>query len=197
MDSQYEQLTIFLDAINEEARLSTDKIMREADEFKANALEKAQQEAIEKSNEFIRYESNKLKTQSNRKVSEASKSLRKELLQQRNAIADTVFSKIIEKLQIFTDTEEYETFLINSAKQIASFYKDASFTLLLRNDDLKYEEQLTDVVKTISKIEIDNTIVIGGCKASCESSKIDLDDSLDTRLEHEKEWFYTNSGLTL
>jgi len=197
MESQYEQLTIFLDSINEEARKVTENIMREADEFKVKELEKAQIEAAEKSRDYIRYESEKLKTQSNRKVSEANKALRKLLLEKRSKIADSLFTQVTENLKAFTVTEEYKTFLLSSAKQMADFYKDAPFVLLLKNDDLKHTELLTSSIKTLDKVSVDNTILIGGCKASCENNSIELDDTIDTRLENEKEWFYTNSKLAV
>lgn len=197
MKSQYEQLNLFLNSINEEAKKSTENIMREADELRTGELEKAKLEALQKSRDFIKYESEKLKTQSNCMVSKANKQLRKQLLEKRNGIADSVFEQVCEKINAFTKTEEYKSFLLESIKKFAEFYKGASFVLSVKNDDLSYKEFLMNSEKSIIRVEVNDDIVLGGCKAHCDSSNSELDDTLDARLESEKEWFYSNSDLTI
>ncbi|HAN21258.1 MAG: hypothetical protein A2Y15_02370 [Clostridiales bacterium GWF2_36_10] len=197
MRSQYEQLTLFLDSINDEARKSTEKIMNIADEFRSNELEKAKLEAAQKSRNYIKYESDKLKTQSNRKVSEANKELRKQLIEKRNSIAEAVFNEVTEKLHNFMKTDDYKSFLLSSIKKFAEYYKEAHFTVYMKIEDMKYKEFLMDSIKTIGRVEEDSDIIIGGCKAKCDNINSELDDTLDSRLESEKEWFYENSGLAI
>lgn len=190
-------LNIFLECINESARKAIDSILEEADNYEKMALEKAKQEATQKSWESIKYESEKIKSQTNRRISEANIAMKKQLMEQRNQIADTVFSKVAEKLAAFTQTDGYRDFLLGSIQKIADFYKELSFTVMVKESDLKYSDFLRENVKTLTSVESDNSIVIGGCKAKCPSSNAELDDTLDSRLESQKSWFYENSQLIL
>jgi hypothetical protein len=49
METQYQSLSIFLECINESARKAIDAIFEEADRYEEQALEKAKQEAAQKS----------------------------------------------------------------------------------------------------------------------------------------------------
>jgi vacuolar-type H+-ATPase subunit E/Vma4 len=68
---------------------------------------------------------------------------------------------------------------------------------MVREQDLKYSDFLRENIKTLSSVECDSSIAIGGCKAKCPGSNAELDDTLDTRLESQKAWFYENSRLIL
>ena len=43
--------------------------------------------------------------------------------------------------------------------------------------------------------KIDEDIVLGGLRVEYEAQGIVLDESFDTSLEEQKEWFYANAGL--
>jgi vacuolar-type H+-ATPase subunit E/Vma4 len=197
METQDQSLSIFLECINQSARKAIDSILDQADEYEEKALEKAKKEASQKSWEYIKYESEKLKSQTNRRISETNIAMKKQLMEQRNQIADAVFSKVAEKLTAFTQTDGYKDFLLKSVQRAAGFYKDLSFTVLVKEADLCHSEFLKETIKTLSTVESDKSIVIGGCKAKSPDSNAELDDTLDSRLESKKSWFYENSQLIL
>jgi vacuolar-type H+-ATPase subunit E/Vma4 len=197
MGTQEQRLNVFLDCINESARKAVENIMSEADEYEEKELEKAKQEAAQKGWEYIKYESEKLKSLSNRRISEANISMKKQIMEQRNQIADSVFGKVSEKLTAFTQTDEYKDFLLKSVHKTAAFYEGKAFTVMLKESDLKYRDFLIKSVDNLSSVEPDKSIHIGGCRAKSEGSNAELDDTLDSRLESEKSWFYENSQLTL
>jgi len=197
METQDKSLIIFLECINESARKEIDSIFEQADAFEKQELEKAKQEAAQKSWEYIKSESIKIKTQTNRRISEASIAMKKQLTEKRREIANTVFSKVSEKLAAFTATEGYRDFLLKSVQRFAEIYKELPFTIMVKEADLQYGEFLKEKVKTLAAVETDGSIVLGGCKAKSSESNIELDDTLDSRLEHQKNWFYENSQLII
>lgn len=198
METQYQQqLTLFLDCINESARKTTERIIKEADDLISKELEKAKEDAEKKSLDYIKYESEKLKIQANRHVSEANSMFKKQLIEQRSNIVSSVFKEVTEKLNAFTNTEEYKDFLLQSAKKMAFFYKDADFVLFVKSSDMKHKDFLIENVRTLSDVQADSSIQIGGCKSMSKNSHAELDDTLDTRLENEKPWFYENSKLSI
>lgn len=197
METQDKSLSIFLECINHSARDAIDSVFKEAEDYEEKALEKAKQEVAQKSWEYIKTESEKFKTQTNRRISEANIAMKKQLVEQRKQIADTVFSKVAEKLAAFTQTDGYKDFLLGSVQKMAGFYKELPFTVLVKEQDLKYSGFLKENIKTLSSVEADDSIVLGGCKAKCPKSNAELDDTLDSRLESQKSWFYENSQLIL
>lgn len=197
METQDKSLSIFLECINESARKVIDEILEQADAYEKQALEKAKQEAAQKSWEYIKSESEKIKTQTNRSISKANMAMKKQLVEKRAEIANTVFQKVAEKLATFSQTSEYRDFLLRSVQKFAAFYKDLPFTVMVRESDLRYSGFLKENVKTLSAVEADNSIVLGGCKAKSPKSNAELDDTLDIRLENQKSWFYENSQLIL
>ena len=197
MELQYNQLSLFLDSINTAAKKSTDSIIQEADDFRTNALNKAIQQASEASWRYIKQESEKIKAHSNRKVSEANTALRRQVTMLRSQITDSVFAQAAERLTTFTQTDGYTSFLVDSAKKMAAALGDAPFVLLVKEEDIKHKDILLREIAAISAVEQDNSIKLGGCRAFCSTRSMELDDTLDTRLENQREWFYGVSGLAV
>lgn len=197
MELHYQQLSLFLDSINEAAKKSTEKIMNEADEFKSAELEKAKKAAQAAAWDYIKTESEKLKAQVNRKVSESNHSLRRQLAEKRIEISESVFRSVTERLSAFTDTDDYKAFLLRSVEKMADYFKENEFILFVREKDLIYKDILIASKKTLIRVEADDEILLGGCKGRCGSGRAELDDTLDTRLEDEKQWFYENSNLAV
>ena len=75
MELHYEQLSLFLNSINEAEKSSTEKIIREAEEYRVAELDKAKEQAAETGWQYIKRESEKLKAGSNREVSGDRKSV--------------------------------------------------------------------------------------------------------------------------
>lgn len=196
MKTQQEQLTLFLDSINEEAKTTIDNIIHEADEFREKELDKARLEAAKESHDFIWYESEKIKTQTNRMISDKAKEHRKILLDKRSSIADSVFGKVAEKLAAFSKTQEYKELLLDSVIKFSESSEER-FTVFVNSRDSVYSEILMKAAPSVKEVKIDDNIALGGCRAVFENGKIELDDTLDARLEREREWFFANSGLNI
>ena len=195
MELHYEQLSLFLNSINEAAKSSTEKIIREAEEYRVAELDKAKEQAAETGWQYIKRESEKLKAGSNREVSGDLASLRKEFYVRRNQIAEAVLDQVRERLTAFTSTEEYKAFLLDSVRKIAESFSGDAFVLYVSKEDITHRNLLVTAAKAIEKVEADDSITIGGCKAFSKKRSLEIDDTLDIRLEKQKEYFYSSCGL--
>ena len=110
---------------------------------------------------------------------------------------DEVFQAAAERLSGFVGSADYSDFLKKSASRMAQIAGDAPITLLFRPADLEAAEGLKTVFSAPAELCADETIRIGGLRAQLPDKRLRLDDTLDARLESQREWFMEHSGLTI
>ena len=202
MLTQEEKLSKFMLAINEYAQEQHDKIMREVEAQNAIELEKAEKEFREESYKTIQRRTGEVRSMISRELAEKESAGKKALLARRNAIEKEVFERAAAKLDEFTKTDAYKTYLRRAALEAKkAFIKCgeehlASTVIYIRDRD----KQCSPLIKTAfgdCTVKVDPTIVLGGLRAeNAEIGRV-LDVTLDVTLEQQHEWFAENSGLTI
>jgi ATP synthase (E/31 kDa) subunit. len=202
MLTQEEKLSKFTLAINEYAQEQHDRIMREVEAQNAIELEKAEKEFREESYRTIQRRTVEVRSMISRELAAKESAGKKALLARRNAIENEVFERAAAKLEEFTKTDAYKTYLRKAAIEARkAFVKCGEEHLVetviyIRDRDKK----CSPLIKTAfgdCTVKVDPTIVLGGLRA--ENAKIGrvLDMTLDVSLEQQHEWFAENSGLTI
>ena len=120
--------------------------------------------------------------------------LRNGLFRERQALADKVFDEAKEKLLAFTQSEEYSDFLRRSLEEIKAHCGTALCVISVAPCDVEKRALIESVIPD-AQITADNHILIGGLKANCPELGILMDDTLDARLEEQREWFIEHCGL--
>ncbi len=185
----------FIDAINRDALEECKKIETESEQFVKTEYELAKRRIKAEVEESCRYELTKIKTQTNREISRLVHESEKEVVTKREKIAEHVFNEALEKLSLFAKSDKYGDFLSLSAKKIIDALGDEGLTLFLREEDMAFSEKIKEDTKTTASFQTDSSIKTGGLKGKCGTTL--ADDTLDTRLEEQMEWFKANSGLTV
>ena len=85
--------------------------------------------------------------------------------------------------------------LIKSAKEIADIFKDNSCVIFISENDNKFAQDIKAQFSGEVTVENDVAIKIGGIKGFCKDLKIVADNTLDSKLNSQKDWFTENSGL--
>lgn len=197
MISQDEKIRLFLNAISENLELRRKEINDEIAAVRKDEEEKARLEAAGRSEAYIETESSKILLQANRAHSVLETELRNELAATRSDITDQVFEAVAQKLGQFTKTAGYAEFLKNSAARFSSYYGDKQTTVYIKAEDMKYKDLILSASSPNCKVAADDSIRIGGCKAKSDGSGVYLDDTLDARLNAQKQNFYESSGLSV
>ena len=202
MLTQEEKLSKFMLAINEYAQEQHDKIMREVEAQNAIELEKAEKEFREESYKTIQRRTGEVRSTISRELAEKESTGKKALLARRNAIENEVFERAAAKLEEFTKTDAYKTYLRRAAIEAKkTFIKCgeehmASTVIYIRDRDKK----CSPLIKTAfgdCTVKVDPNIVLGGLRAeNAEIGRV-LDVTLDVNLEQQHEWFAEHSGLTI
>lgn len=184
----------FLDAINKYAEKQKATISTEVEEYKNQRIEQATEQGLKDAYDLIQHDITRRKSSIVTEMSAKEHELRTRQFTKRQQISDEVFAKAKKKLIEFTDTVDYAAYLQKSAEEVKALFGDSAVAMLLSKKDMQYAE----VVKTIlpdAEIKEDNTIRIGGIKAYSKAKGILADNTLDTKLEDQREWFIENSEL--
>lgn len=194
----------FLKAIEKYAEEQRNKIRFESESFKKQELEKAEAEGIREAYTLIQREMAAIRTEISSQLSRDEMASRQKIFEKRNKMTETVFEKVTKKLTEFTKTENYEKLLLESVKKIAQALKADDVIFFVKESDLKFAEKikaayiserpnLTDA--SLCEVKSSKEIKIGGITGRSANLGLIADETLDTKLDGQREWFYQNSGL--
>lgn len=188
----------FLKAIDKYAKEQQKEIKLKANEFKIKELQKAEAEVLRDSYHLIQREMANMRKKIDGQVSKAEIENKRKLLEKRREITENVFKEAEEKLKEFTETEGYLNFLLRCSKNISKVLDDApDIKLYVKQSDLKFSEELKKAFGKNCEILDSKKIKIGGIVGKILSIGINIDETLDSKLENEREWFAENSKLSI
>lgn len=184
----------FLDAINKYAEQQKAQITQEIEDYKNTKIEQATQQGLQDAYDLIRADIAQRKAVIVNDLAKKELALRNGLFRERQALADKVFDEAKEKLLAFTQSEEYSDFLRRSLEEIKAHCGTAQCVISIAPCDEEKRSLIESVIPD-AQITADNHILIGGIKANCPALGILMDDTLDARLEEQREWFIENCGM--
>lgn len=197
MATNDEKISKFLQAINNYAEEQRQKILEEIQSYIGEELEKAEKEVLLDSYRLIQKETAEMRGNIRKALSRKEMADKKEVLSHRLDLMSQVFDKARERLCGYTKTPAYEQFLTDAAKRLSSVLTADDTLLLVRKEDLPMAEQLKNAFGGKCGVESSENIAIGGVLGSSVSMGLVADETLDTKLAAQQEWFEENSGLTI
>lgn len=187
----------FLQAIQRYTEEQRSIANTEVELLKEEKLKKAEENGKRDSERYIQQQLEAKKYVETSKLARLVQESQKKLFRERAKMTDEVFEMAAQKLIKYTDTEEYKAKLIESAKKIAELFSGNRSVIYINEKDMKYSTDLLAVFSGMDELVSDNSIRIGGLKGYCKSMRIIADETLDTKLCEQKEWFIENSGLSV
>ncbi|MDD3430317.1 MAG: V-type ATP synthase subunit E [Oscillospiraceae bacterium] len=129
-------------------------------------------------------------------LSQGQQDYRKQLLLYREELSAQLFDKIKVRLNNFTSSEEYATFLTEKLKKHAQHTAVDGYpcVVFIAEKDEKYRELIKSVIPH-GDIAVDHAIKIGGVKIS--NGHILYDETLDGALAAEQERFLSYCNLRI
>lgn len=187
----------FYIAINHYAEEQRTKIEEEIASFKQKELEETEIEVLTECYRMIQKEMSQMRGGILHEMAVRGMNARRELLEKRQKITDDVFSRATESLKAFTEKDEYADFLKKSCKKFSKVFNLAGTVISLKPGDVKHEEQICSAFGGDCSFHIDSEILIGGIRAYNLDMGIIVDETLDTLLEDQREWFEEHSRMTV
>ncbi len=192
-----ERFQMIQQSVMAEASAEAQKLLDQAKEYKDNAMKKAEDEVLQELYGKIQDEVAEIRTSSTQSVSKKETQERQNLLLRREEITKAVFDQVRRRLLDFTKTPAYTDLMVELSKELGTRCPMEGTVVMLRRDDYHLASRLGDYFGKNCRILADESIRIGGLKVMNQSSGIFMDETLDSRLEDQKPWFYSHSGLVI
>ncbi len=194
MTNTDEKLKKFSAILFKDAEEKRQQILKEMEDYRAAALEKAEQDILLEAYNLIQTEITDIKNQSSKRVSIKAMEGRRNLIKKRDEITDRIFESVKARLLDYTKSPAYLDFLTNAAKSALTL-DDA--VILLKKEDLGFGDQILKALGKQIPVQEHERIHIGGLIIKSQKSGIIIDETLDERLKNQRTWFATNSNLTI
>ena len=187
----------FLKAIKKCAKEQINAMRSEVEQLKTERLKLAEENARRDSEKLIREKLEEARSRETVILASKTKEGQKKLFIARSEMVEDVFAKAAEKLVAYTATDAYTEKLLESAGEIAALFGDNDCTVYLNERDLAAADRIKALFSGNVTVEKDDTIRIGGVKGSCKKMRIIADETLDSKLQAQREWFVENADLSV
>ena len=193
-----EQVFLYMkEEIERLASLEEEKILAEAKELEAEAYQQIKAEAKKDADALLAKELVEISSNASVEASLSQEEKTKKLVETREAYVTKIFKEAKNRLNEFVNSEGYKMYLIKHMEKISSLYQMSDSILKLRQNDTKYADDLVKAYGIDLTVEVSDEIKIGGSIIENKATNVVVDESLDTALENQKEWFYKTSGLMI
>ncbi len=187
----------FLMAIEKYAEEQRNKLRSEAEEFKAKELNAAEEEGLKEAYVLIQRKMADINNKIASDRSKAESASKKRIFIRRQEIENEVFAKAEKKLMEYTESDKYLSSLSKSAENISKVLMADDVVLYIREKDMKYKDKIQAAFGRACEVKASGEIKIGGINGLSRSMGLIADETLDTRLSMQHEWFCENSGLRI
>lgn len=197
MANSDEKVSKFVQAITEHAEQQRQQIHQEVEDFKAARLLEAEKQVLSDAYQLIQKERADLHNQLSREMSRRDLDARKELLDRRREMMDAVFAKARERLLAYVESPAYSDTLRAAVREMVEKLPADGTIYTLRRRDEAEADALRALIPAGCSLTFTDDIRIGGCRGVNAAAGVMIDDTLDTKLELQREWFVKSSGLTV
>lgn len=193
-----EQVFLYMkEEIERLASLEEKKILAEAKELEEEAYRQIKAEAKKDADALLAKELVEISSNASVEASLSQEEKTKKLVETREDYVAKIFEEAKDKLIEFVNSDDYKSYLIKHMEKISSLYQMDDSILKLRQNDIKYTDDLVKAYGIDLAVEVSDEIKIGGFIIENKATNVVVDESLDTALENQKEWFYKTSGLMI
>ncbi len=187
----------FLKAIKKYAGAQKKAMEGEVKQLKSERLKEAEEKAKRDSEALKKQKLNEVHNSQTAKLATKTQEGQKQRYIARAQMTEEVFKLASDKLKAYAQTAEYRAKLNDSAKAVAELFGGKDCIIYVNERDIAEAEQFKSLFSAGSEVKADKTIQIGGVKAYCESMGIIADETLDSKLDLQREWFVENAELSV
>ena len=123
---------------------------------------------------------------------------KKNLIAQRDSVAQRTFAELELKLEEYVKSPEYIENEKEKLASLKSMFADKDTIVFVKNADVdKFKKIVEEVFEVEVQVRVDDKIRFGGFVLKNENKKLSVDLLLDTALENEKKQFFSFAGLAI
>ena len=195
MDNATNVLEYFKQEIDQVSSKEKDAILLEVDGIISNAVKEYQENAKQDADYAYQKKISEANSDHSKKMAELNASKNIKINVKRQELADRVFKAAKEKLETYTSTEEYKKQFLLALEKVKNKMNMDQSVLYINENDKKIEKEIRALIGNACSIEM--KAQIGGFILENKEAGVIVDESYDSLLEDQKDWFYQNSGLII
>ncbi|MDR1700242.1 MAG: V-type ATP synthase subunit E [Lachnoclostridium sp.] len=182
-----DKLELFYKSAVEDAKAQSDALINEYEASLEKEFSVRRADVKRQARNSYRIEKEELLRDKNKKLSQAAKDVKRQVLEEEKSYAEILFSLVETKIREYMKTEAYENKLAEQILQAKEIADGAELVLYINASDEEKKSSLEE--KTGTSISISTIEFIGGMRAVIRSNNILIDNSFFTKLAEEKETY--------
>ena len=182
------------DDIEDKANLLIGRINEEIEYLQNKSLKKYKAGLEEETTNYRESELAELKLSTSSEISVSKFENKRNLLKMREDYFEELFSEFEAKVIGFRDSDKYRDFLTACLDKYDYDYSKGVF--FVRKEDVALMKEIMKARNVAAVIEEDY-IKIGGFKFESKELNVLVEETLDSRMDSQKEWFRENSGFII
>lgn len=187
----------FTSAVLSDAEEQRKKILAEIEEYREQEMHRAEEDVLHEAYNLIQSEIANIHNKQSREISLAELEGRRKLLTLREELTQKVFKEAADKIIAYTQTDAYSEWLCNMLKQSSQVIAPGSLVIEVKRGELTPSKKLIEATGRKATVTEVPNILLGGFILVNEEKGFVIDETLDQKLQNEKDWFAASSGLTL
>jgi len=191
-----DQLYRYFDkAITTEANKKIDKLRKEIDYLYAKEMKKVKEDLSIKKNLELNKQLKALQVEYQDQINKIGVGFDKKLIEERQFMVNFIYQSVLLKLGDYIQTKTYQKQMILKLEALKQFVKNKKVLFYVSISDPMIKDAIYQVFGKDIEIKTSHDIHLGGYLASILENHIEIDQTLDTKLEERKAWFNQNSKL--
>ena len=184
----------FEKSIKEQANLRMSDLRREIDYAYAKAMKRLKEDLAMQQNLDYSRGLRELRVQYQNQINQIGVDYDEQLIKKRLEMSDHVFKGVIKKLEAFVKSKKYASYIeakiIDTLKQVDK----TDYVFKVSPNDKQIEKVIKELDKSY-KIEKDQEIIYGGFMLYLPKQRVEINETLDLKIDDQKDWFYKHSKL--
>ncbi|MEF9853848.1 MAG: V-type ATP synthase subunit E [Hydrogenoanaerobacterium sp.] len=184
-------------AVTDEVSARCKEINAEIEAYRKSELLKYKDDVLNESYNIIHKQTGDISLNSAKEISLKRAEVKRKLYERRDEYMRLIFTDVRMELSDFVKSDDYLPFLLEKTKNISEAYGCDGFVLLVKKDDLPQAEKLQKAFGFSCTVEPSEQITLGGLIAKNKAKGYVIDESLDSILEGQHEWFCSQPSFVV
>lgn len=172
-----------------------DELRGEMKDLKEEEIRKITTRLREKYQKRERYKLRELNTDHSTQINKINQKNHRLLMEKRQTLLEKIFDEVRKRLEAHVDTDAYMEQMIEKIKALYETFGKENVVFYIGEHDTRLKKAITEHFPDHDGIHAVSHITIGGYVAECEAKGLRADETLDTCLRDNRDWFYANADL--
>ncbi len=182
-------------AIQRESKHKIEGLIKEIDYLYAKEIKKITEDLTMKKNLELKKSLKELQLEHQDKMNKISVGYDEKLIKERTFMTNIVFHSVLDKIYQFITSKKYETLMKEKLEKVNKIAKGKHILFTISDRDTHLADLIKEVTKSTYEVLPSSKLHLGGFEATIEKDGIVIDETIDSKLAEQKEWFYKNSKL--